>query len=200
MLMQARAQFTICPASTSEAADIAKLALIASDGLTGITWEAMRRPGETVLDVGTRRAVRRGNGFSHHNAEIAFGRRGVIAAIVSFPLEAEDLSKATPDMPAVFRPLVALEQQAVSSWNINLLATYPEARGQGAATALIAEAEKRAALEGYSRLSLIVRDANPARRLYTRVGFREIARAPIVKADLPLHGTDWVLMFRDVAG
>lgn len=200
MLMQVKNQFTICPASTSEAADIAKLSFIASDGLTDITWEAMRRPGETVLDVGTRRAAGRGGSFSYHNAEIAFGRGGVIAAIVSFPLEAEDLTSATPDMPAVFRPLVGLEAQAVSTWNINLLATYPEARGQGAGTALIAEVGERATYEGYSRLSLIVRDANPARRLYTRVGFREVARAPIVKADLPLHGTDWVLMFKNIAG
>jgi ribosomal protein S18 acetylase RimI-like enzyme len=200
MLVQARAQFTICPASTSEAADIAKLALIASDGLTGITWEAMRRPGETVLDVGTRRAAGRDGSFSYHNAEVAFGRRGVIAAIVSYPMEASDLSSPTPDMPAVFRPLIDLEHHAVSTWYINLLATCSEARGQGAATALIAEVEDRAVYEGYSRLSLIVRDANPARRLYTRVGFREVDRAPMVKADLPLHGTDWIMMVKDIAG
>ncbi|PRY22208.1 acetyltransferase (GNAT) family protein [Aliiruegeria haliotis] len=198
MLMQVRNQFTICPASTSEAADIARLALIASDGLTGITWEAMRGPGETVLDAGARRAAKRRKGFSYHNAEVAFGRSGVIAAIVSFPLEPEDVSDFGFDIPAVFRPLVALEQQAVSTWNINLLATYPEARGQGAATALIAEVGERAAYEGFTRLSLIVRDANPAQRLYTRLGFREVARAPIVKGDLPLHGRDWVLMFREV--
>lgn len=200
MLMKVRNQFTICPASTFEAADIAKLALIASDGLTGVTWEAMCGLGETVLDVGTRRASGRSGGFSYHNAEVAFGQGAVIAAVVSFPLLADDISCPAPDMPGVFHPLVALEQQAVSTWTINLLATYPEARGRGAATALIAEVEQRAVLEGYTRLSVIVRDANPARRLYTRVGFRELAGAPIVKGDLPLHGTDWVLMVKDIVG
>jgi ribosomal protein S18 acetylase RimI-like enzyme len=199
MLTLTRNHFKFCPASVSDATDIAKLALIASDGLTGITWEAMRENGETLLDVGRRRAACEGGGFSYQNAKVAFGKDGVMAVVVSFPLEAEDIVDSDANIPPVFRPLVALERQAVSTWNINLLATYPEARRQGAASALIAEVEEQAAYEGYSRLSLIVRDANPAQRIYDRVGFREVAQAPIIAADLPLLGKDWILMVKDMA-
>ena len=35
------------------------------------------------------------------------------------------------DFPALFRPLQELENQALDSWYVNVLACYPEHRGEG---------------------------------------------------------------------
>ena len=190
--------FTICRASENEAGDLAVLAVMAGDGLPLVTWEAMREGGESVMDAGRRRAARKEGAFSYRNAEVAFQNGRVVAAVVSWPLEPGKPPDPLEDVPPLFRPLAALENKAIPSWHINVLACRPEARGQGAGTALLGEVEKRARLAGYRHLSLIVTDANPARALYERVGFRGVAREAMA-ATRPEHaGQDWILMVKPV--
>jgi len=98
------------------------------------------------------------------------------------------------DIPPVFRPLVALEARAAPSWYINILATYPDARGQGAATALIEDVKARAKTAGFGHLSLIVGDNNPARQLYGSLGFSEAAREAVVQGNTPERDTHWILI------
>jgi len=199
MTTQTLNRFTICPASVSEAQDLANLAVMASDGLTLKTWESMRNADETALEVGRRRAARQTGSFSYRNADIAMQNRRVISAIISYPLELDSAAVSPDAVPPVFRPLFFLEEKAVGSWNINILATYPEARGQGAAEELLTDVEGRAKRAGFTKLSLIVRDANPARRLYEKIGFRETARAPMIKEGFELSGKNWILMFKEIA-
>ena len=51
-----------------------------------------------------------------------------------------------------------------------------ERRGQGIGSLLLMDLADKARLEGFARLSLSVSAENPARRLYERLGYREISR------------------------
>jgi ribosomal protein S18 acetylase RimI-like enzyme len=54
------------------------------------------------------------------------------------------------------------------------LAVKPEFRHQGVGTSLFMNLMARAQKEGFSRISLSVESANPARRLYARFGFKPV--------------------------
>jgi ribosomal protein S18 acetylase RimI-like enzyme len=54
------------------------------------------------------------------------------------------------------------------------IAVKPEFRHQGVGTSLFMTLLARARQEGFSRVSLSVENANPARRLYARFGFRPV--------------------------
>ena len=52
--------------------------------------------------------------------------------------------------------------------------TRPDRRGRGLATGLIGQAAQALAAEGHRQAHLVVTETNPARRLYARLGFREV--------------------------
>jgi GNAT superfamily N-acetyltransferase len=51
--------------------------------------------------------------------------------------------------------------------------THPDHRGEGLATRLITHAARELAADGHDAMHLAVTEANPARALYERLGFRE---------------------------
>jgi GNAT superfamily N-acetyltransferase len=65
--------------------------------------------------------------------------------------------------------------QAMPLLNIHDVAVLPEHRGRGVGRALLAAAEQTAGAAGCCKLTLEVQDDNPpARRLYERLGFRDV--------------------------
>jgi len=198
MKMQNLDGFTISPATTAVAGDLANFVVLAGDGLPLILWESLRGPGETVMDVGRRRALRDEGAFSYRNADIAVRQGEVVAALVSYPIHPDTDPEPLQDLPELFRPLAALENKTIASWYINVLATYPAARRQGIASALLTEAERKAREAGFDRLSLIVADTNPARSLYERSGFRASDHAAMVKDGWAHPGRDWILMIKPI--
>jgi ribosomal protein S18 acetylase RimI-like enzyme len=182
------------PAVRADAAELARLVDLASEGLSSFLWAQMAEPGETAQEVGTRRAARDEGAFSWRNATIAGMDGAVAGALVAYRLG--DEPEPVDDLPPLFQPLQALENAARGTHYINVLATYPAFRRRGVATRLLAAAAAEAA--GSAGLSLIVADGNvSARRLYTGFGFRETARAPLVAAGWTTESTAWVLMRRD---
>ena len=96
-------------------------------------------------------------------------------------------------------PLVALEAKAPGSWYVNVLAAFPEFRGQGIGARLLAFAEERARMHKATSASMIVASENAgAMRLYARSGYREVARAPVIEFPGCAHGGDWVLMVKPI--
>jgi ribosomal protein S18 acetylase RimI-like enzyme len=182
------------PATKADAVDMARFVDLASEGLARRFWAEMAEPGEDLFAVGARRAARDEGAFSWRNAWIAEVDGAVAGGLVGYRIG--DAPEPVEEAPPIARPLVALENEALGSWYVNVLATYAPLRGRGVATALLRQA---AALAGGADLSLIVADGNvAARRLYSRFGFVERARRPIVREGWESGSREWVLMLRPV--
>lgn len=190
--------FAIRPATPDDAADLANLVVIAGEGLPLVAWETMREKGETAMDVGRRRAAGLSGAFTHSHADVAVIDGAVVAAIVAYPLPPDKEPQSLDAVPPIFRPLEALENAAIPSWYVNVLATYTDHRRHGLGTALLAHVEARAQAQGYDRLSLITGDINPALDYYQRLGFAEAGRADIVKDGWVYDGDQWVLLTRPI--
>jgi len=187
------------PARKSDAAALAILVDIAGEGLPSYMWSRMREPGQSVFEVGRARAARDEGGFSYRNATVAEIDGEVAACLVDYrlddPYEPGDLNA----LPEMVRPLVALEAKAPGSWYVNVLASFPEFRGQGIGARLLALAEERGREQKAASASMIVASENAgAMRLYARSGYKEVARAPVAEYPGCGHGGDWVLMVKPI--
>lgn len=181
------------PARRSDAVDMARLGDLAGAGLSRHLWAQQAAPGEDPLGVGARRAARDEGAFSWTRAVIAEVDGVTAGMLVTYLVGAEP--EPVDDLPPMFRPLQALENRVPGSLYVNMLATYPAFRRRGVATALLAEAERRAATA--RGLSLIVADDNrDARRLYRAFGLVEIAEEPLVADGWDTPSRAWVLMMK----
>jgi len=184
-------------AGPEDAKALADLVHFASEGLAFYLWSKMAGPGGDPWAVGRERARREEGAFSYRNAVLLERDGGVAAGLIGYPLP--ERPEPIPDtMPAMFVPLQELENLAPATWYVNVLAAYPEHRGQGLGTSLLALAERIAADAGCPGLSIIVSDANiGARRLYERCGYHEAGRRPKLKNGWQAAGTEWVLLVKD---
>jgi ribosomal protein S18 acetylase RimI-like enzyme len=187
------------PATREDAELLARLIDIAGEGFGKYLWSQAAGPGETALDVGRRRAQREDGGFSYRNATLAEVDGKVAALLLGYrladPYDAGDLQS----VPATVRPLIELEAEAPGTWYVNALAAFPEYRGKGLGTLLLAEAENSARKTRVSSLSIIVAEQNEgAKRLYERAGYRAVARRPVVTFPGFAHTGDWLLMTKRV--
>jgi ribosomal protein S18 acetylase RimI-like enzyme len=184
---------TLRRATPGDAPDLARFVDMASEGLARVVWEGMAEPGEDLLAVGARRAARDEGAFSWRNAVIAELGGAVAGGLVAYRIGPDP--EPLDEVPPLFRPLQALENRALDTHYVNVLATYPEFRRQGVARRLLAEAERQAA--GARGLSLIVADRNlGARRLYEAFGFRAVAEEPMIKQAWSSDSDAWVLMLK----
>ncbi|XKE46105.1 GNAT family N-acetyltransferase [Halomonas organivorans] len=184
-------------ARKDDARDLAYLINLAGEGMPEYLWRRMAGEGESPMAVGIERAGREEGGFSYRHARVCVHRGRVLGMILDYRLpDPYDLA-ALADCPSVVRPLVRLEARVPGSWYINAIATCPDARGKGVARLLMAQAEASAIAAGCETLSLIVASENrPARRLYDRQGFDEIASLPVIAYPGCRHGGEWQLMTR----
>lgn len=182
-------------AQPDDADHLVNFAVLASKGLSKITWEDLREGDETTLDVGRRRVRQPTGGFSYRHGDVALRDGKVISGIMSYAIEPSG-AVDTSGVPEIFHPLIVLEEQAGPSWYVNILATYPEARGLGAASALMAGVETRAKKQGHTRMSIIVDAVNPAMRLYEHLGYAEAGRAAFAQPDPEDPEGFWVLMIK----
>ena len=185
------------PATPDDAAALVDLVHFASEGLALHVWTRMAGPGGDPRQIGRERARRETGSFSYRNAVVIEGPAGqVAAALIGYALP-DGPEPISPDMSPMFVPLQELENLAPGTWYVNVLAAYPEMRGQGLGTTLLALADKLAADADRRGLSLIVSDANTgARQLYERTGYREAGRRTKVKEDWQNPGKDWVLLVK----
>ncbi len=160
---------------------------------------AVRRSAEslltTYLGIGPAGAVIEGSiqrgEYVQIEAAIMFAdMRGFTEKSVTWP-EVDFLSAQDDFFEAVV--------EAVHAHCGDVLATFQEARGQGAATHLLNCVRRKALEAGFRRLSLITGDANPARRLYERFGFTVAGSAKIV-ADRrwSIEGNKWLLYIKEI--
>lgn len=190
--MQDGAVAAVRPARREDAPDLARLGDMAGHGLPSYFWRRTAAAGQDPMEIGIARAARDDADFSWRNAVIAEVGGRVAAALVSYPIG--DTPAPLDGLGPIVRTLQSLENHALGSQYVNVLAVYPEFRRRGLGRRLLEEAARRA---GPRHLSLIVEDANAAaRRLYQSFGFRVTAEAPIVKEDWLSDAEAWLLMER----
>lgn len=178
---------------------MAELVNMAGEGLPLYVWSELATPGESPWDVGRNRAQREVGSFSYRNATLREEDGKVVACLIGYPLEEDPAPLNPEEMPAMFVPLLQLENEVPGTWYVNVLATYPDYRGRGYGSQLLEIAEQKAAASGRHGLSVIVSDANSgARRLYEKHGYHEYAQRPMIKNNWINAGVNWILLTRNL--
>ena len=186
---------TLRPARKDDCATIASLYRISSDGVADYVWTTLAAPGEDILAVGRRRYERENTDFSYRNCTLVEAGGRIIGMLVAFPMHVDPAAESEPD--PVLAPYMKLEED--DSYYICGMALYPEHRGRGIGTRLLAYAEQSACEKGYRKLSLIVFEQNAvAKRLYEKTGYREVRREPVCPHPLIHYTGDAILMVKAI--
>ncbi len=77
------------PADKADAAAIAALYRISSDGVADYIWTKLAEPGEDLLDVGRRRYERENTPFSYQNCTLVEIDGEVAGMLVAFPMHVD---------------------------------------------------------------------------------------------------------------
>lgn len=189
-------QHFIRAATPADAADLVRFVRWAGEGMPELIWAGMAAPGQSVDEVGFERARREEGSFSYRNACILEGDGVVLSGILGYCLPDEPVEIGN-DFPPAFVPLQELENLAPGHWYVNVLATVPEARGQGLGALLLADAEARARGDKRPGMAIIAFGSNPgAIRLYQRLGYAEAARRKVALDGWVHSGTDAILLLK----
>jgi ribosomal protein S18 acetylase RimI-like enzyme len=183
---------------------IAQLFSIASDGVADYIWSTLTAdyPGLTLLEIGAQRYTHEESLFSYKNCVLAERKGKFLGMMLTFPI-AETQKSTEPEIPLIAETTTSQEAdvlapyalEAPNTWYICALAVFPEFRGQGIGTQLLAIAHQQAAERNIQQLSLLCFEQNTgALKLYQRNGFKEIDRAKVVPHPLIHHTGDILLM------
>jgi len=185
------------PARRKDSRTIAELYRISSDGVADYIWSRLAQSGESVLDVGARRYARENTDFSYQNVTLASVNGAIGGMMAAYAMGPRSGDEFDFEVDPVLAPYMRLEQP--NSFYISGMALFPAFRGMGIGSRFIELAAQKAIALDLRQLSLIVFEANSgARRLYERLGFREIVRETIVPHPLIHHGGDALLMVKDI--
>ncbi len=185
-------------AQASDADHLVRFTNMAADDLSLHFWKKSASPGADPMALGRERAARETGNFSYRNAWLAEVDGNVAACLLGYPAALEP-EPVDPGTPPIFVPLLELEALAPGSWYLNVLATYPQFRGKGCGSALLAKAEEITRQAGLSTISLIAEDTHQdALRLYRAKGFAEVARRPVIKEDWPVEASEWILFTKSI--
>jgi ribosomal protein S18 acetylase RimI-like enzyme len=185
-------------ATMDDIGPLAQLVEFASEGLALYLWAKLAGGRHDPWCVGRERVGSETGALSYRNAVIAelAGRPAAGLIGYSLPDQPESISVK---LPAILVPLHELMNLALGTWYIHVLAAYPEHRGRGQGSALLALAERLAASVGKPSLSLIVSDTNVgARRLYEHWGYRQAAQREMVKEQWRHPGVYCVLLRKEL--
>ncbi|OHV77876.1 GNAT family N-acetyltransferase [Ensifer sp. LCM 4579] len=182
-------------ASEADARELADLVNFAGEGLPLYVWQGLAREDQDPWEIGRARQTEKAR--EGRIIVVDFGD-GAVASLTGYPIGSEP-TPIVDDFPALFRPLQELENKALESWYVNVLACYPEYRGQGLGSRLLELAEQIAREEALGRMSVIVADNNAgARRLYERFGYEEVAMVSCAKEGWVTETEHWVLLIKSL--
>jgi ribosomal protein S18 acetylase RimI-like enzyme len=187
-------------AQESDALDLACLIDSASRGLALWLWSTLRAPGQSTIEVGRDRIRKLTASPLYYGAFTVAEFNGAIAGALTGRLIPRPYARGdSADLPDVFAPVLELEAIAAGSWYLNVVAVYPEFRGQGIGSALLGKAEEIACLAQASLMSLLVEEANAgALELYLRYGFGEWSRRPYIPFPDSRDDGDWILLKKEI--
>lgn len=183
----------------SDVKDIARLALIAGEGIPAYFWAQSATAGQQLEDVGASNLLSENDNFSYRNVHVAVIDDNVAAMILAYRLPDADNAEDLDELPEFIRPLVELEQCVPSSFYINMIATYPQYRNMSAGTKLMGIVDKLANDAGCTISSIEVFDQNEdALRLYQRLGYEIIQKRVVVPHACHPYDGQIVLLTRPV--
>lgn len=182
-------------ATPEDAAALADLVNFAGEGLPYHVWTQMAQGNQDPWKIGqSRQAAKAEEG----QIVVIDTGEGAVAGLTGYAI-GDRPEQIGEDLPALFRPLQELENLALQSWYVNVLACYPEHRGKGYGTKLLRLAEQIAADEKLKTMSVIVAGNNVgARRLYERQGYAEAARRPCIRDGWETETEEWVLLTKEL--
>ncbi|WP_343082524.1 N-acetyltransferase [Ostreiculturibacter nitratireducens] len=182
-------------ATSADAAELAELVNFAGEGLPLYIWNGLAEDGQDPWAVGRARQAEKAR--EGQIVVVDFGN-GAVASLTGYRIGAEPV-EIGEDFPTLFRPLQELENRALQSWYVNVLACYPQFRGQGLGSRLLDLADQIAVAEGLNQMSVIVSSNNiGARRLYERKSYQEVATAPCAKEGWETETEKWVLLVKSL--
>jgi ribosomal protein S18 acetylase RimI-like enzyme len=188
---------TFRPATKADASALAELVNYAGEGLPLYLWTKLAAKGEDPWDIGRARAAREEGAFSYRNATVIEHDGECAGCLIGY--EVPDAPKPiSPDMPAIFVPFQELENLALGTWYINVVAVQPKFRNLGLGAKLIGLAEDTGRKCGKRGMSLIVADRNTgAQRLYARHGYSRRAARKMVIEDWETENEQGLLLVKD---
>ena len=190
-------EIVLRPAERRDAAELAILVDIASDGFASWLWFSAVKAGisDTALERGRSTMRRDGEPGAWQDATIADYGGEIAGVSISYDLDESVRGIAAPH--PVLAPLLAMQVQVIGSRFIDSLGVYRHHRGKGIGRALLAHEIEKA--QG-RQVSLITESHNDAAlRLYCAHGFVERARLAAVPLFEDSKRHDWVLLTRNVA-
>ena len=115
--------------------------------------------------------------------------------LVAFPMHVDPTEEETDPVLAPYSRL-----EVDNSYYICGMALFPQHRGTGMGTRLLALAEEHAREKGFDKISLIVFEQNTgAKRLYDRSGYMEVGREAIYPHPLIHYTGDAILMVKKLS-
>ncbi|MCF3629686.1 GNAT family N-acetyltransferase [Thalassospiraceae bacterium LMO-SO8] len=183
-------------AEQADAREIAALYRLAAGGVADVIWDALKEPGEDVIDAGARRYAREDADFSYQNCAIAESRGRPVGLLHAYPMHADpEIDPASVD--PVLRPYAELEED--DSYYIAGIALKADYRRRGMGTKMLRLAELRAMTRGLAKMSLIAFEENTdSVRLYERLGYRVKDSRDIVPHPLIQHDGRALLMVKNL--
>ncbi len=186
-------------ANRSDVNDIAKLALIAGEGIPAWFWKQSAADTQSMEDAGAAKLLSETENFSYRNVHVAVIDDKVAGMILAYRLPDEDNAEDLDELPEFIRPMVELEQCVPGSFYINMLATFPQYRNMSIGTKLMRMVDSLASDAGCSLTSIEVFAQNEgALRLYRRLGYEVAEKRRVVPHECHPYDGELLLLTRHV--
>jgi ribosomal protein S18 acetylase RimI-like enzyme len=188
-------------ATLEDCKTIAELALMAGEGIPAYFWAPSKKEGQDITDVGAMNLRSESGNFSYRNTIVAQIDSNIAGMLLAYKLPPPGHEEKLSDYPEFIRPLIELEQCVPNSYYINMIATYPEFRGQSVGTTLMATVPRAAIDADCEVISIQVFEQNEgALKLYQKLGYKIAERRPVVPhACHPYTGGDVILLTKQAS-
>lgn len=179
------------PATPLDAGVIAEMAVTETEGLMSSFWGAMAASNETATETGVRQIKLDHGVFSWKNATIALIDDEPAGVMISEVLAAVP-EPIEEDMHPIIRPIVKLQNDALETRFISLIAIFGEYRRQHIGEKLLEYAEAHAGPRGVSAIST---NANAVgQEFFFSQGYTRISEAPLISTNWDTQSNRWYLL------